>query len=153
MNAAGFWCTVVGLVVEVLGLGFVAAGIRQRVATYRRQAVYGKASARWGPWTSSSRGKAVGEAPPNVEQRVARLERRLERHETATAAAIEQVRSDLTDQADERYYELRKRLGEAEIGVRRLGLGDVRGDWVGLALASAGIMLSLVGAVLSQVGG
>jgi hypothetical protein len=64
---------------------------------------------------------------------------------------VERLRGDFVD-LEERLGVLRRQLGDVELGVRRLGLGDVRGDWIGLAVAAVGVLLVGVGAVLVELG-
>jgi hypothetical protein len=102
---------------------WVALGIKKRVNEFggRGPAFVHTAAAEW----------PSGE--PTLEERVGRLEGWHRDLRSTVARADTDLHNDMTSR------------------FRRLGLGDVRRDWIGLMLVAGGVVLALTGTILSHL--
>jgi hypothetical protein len=111
------------LIAETAGLVLLALSIRKRVKEFGGPgpAYVHSAAAEW----------PSGEM--TLEERVGRLERWHRDLRTAVARGDTDLHNEIASR------------------LRRLGLGDVRRDWMALLLVACGVVLALTGAILSYL--
>jgi hypothetical protein len=123
MSGWGFSLTVVGLVAEFAGFLWVA----QRI--WKRQHEFG------GPGPAYVH-TAAPEWPPRemtLDERVGELEREHGELQRTVARADTDLHNEMAS------------------GLRRLGFGDVPGDWIALGFVALGVLLTLAGTILSYL--